>query len=115
MKSTLAIVLLAALCFVGTVGVGMAQDVTAAITGQVTDPSGGVLAGARVTAKDLDRGSVWNTDTNSGGYYNLPRVPTGRYEIRVDHAGFRDLKQETQAQAGSSIVLNLPLAVSSLT
>ena len=34
-----------------------AQEVTAAITGKVTDPSGAAIAGATVTAKDVDRGT----------------------------------------------------------
>ena len=65
------------------------QDVTAAITGVVTDPSGAVLAGATVTAKDTDRGTTWKVQTNSDGVYNLPRLPIGRYEVRVEQAGFQ--------------------------
>jgi len=66
-----------------------AQQVTASITGQVTDPSGAAVAGATVTAKDQDRGTVWPTTTNENGYYNLPRLPIGRYDIRVESAGFQ--------------------------
>ena len=66
-----------------------AQQVTAAITGQVVDPSGAAIIGAKVTARDLDRGTVWDTETNSQGFYNLPRVPVGKYEIRAEATGFR--------------------------
>ena len=53
------------------------QEVTAAINGQVTDPSGAAVSGAKVTVKDLDRGTVFPTTTDSSGRYNLPRVPVG--------------------------------------
>src|SRR5206468_3030403 len=36
-----------------------AQEVSAGITGRVTDPSGGAIVGAAVTAKDQDRGTEW--------------------------------------------------------
>jgi hypothetical protein len=55
----------------------------------VTDPSAAAIAGAKVTAKDEARGTAWSTETNTDGFYNLPRVPVGRYEIRVEASGFQ--------------------------
>ena len=65
------------------------QQVTASITGKVADPSSGIIAGAKVTAKDLDRGTLLTTETNAAGFYNLPRVPIGTYDIRVEVVGFQ--------------------------
>jgi hypothetical protein len=76
------------------------QEVTATITGIVTDPTGAPIAGATVTATDMDRGTTLPTTTNADGLYNLPRVPVGRYEIRVEMHGF-----ETAVR--SSVVLQL--------
>ncbi len=67
----------------------MAQEVSAGITGRVTDPSGGAIVGATVTAKDLDRQTPWSTKTNEDGIYAFPRVPVGRYELKVESAGFK--------------------------
>jgi len=53
------------------------QEVTASITGKVIDPSSGIIVGAKVTAKHLDRGTLLTTETNASGFYNLPRVPIG--------------------------------------
>ncbi len=64
-----------------------AQD-AAAITGRITDPSGAAVGTATVTAKDVDRGTVFRTPTNGDGVYNLPRLPLGRYEIRAEAKGF---------------------------
>src|SRR3974377_348089 len=66
-----------------------AQEITAAITGKVTDPSGAAIAGAQIAATDVDRGTVWKTDTNGGGVYTLPRLPVGNYELRVEATGFQ--------------------------
>jgi Carboxypeptidase regulatory-like domain/TonB dependent receptor len=68
---------------------GFAQETTAAITGKISDPSGSVVVNATVTAKDADRGTVWETKTNEEGVYALPRLPIGRYELRVEAAGFQ--------------------------
>src|SRR5580658_9708759 len=66
-----------------------AQQVTAAITGRVTDASGAVVPGANVIATDKDRGTEWPTTTNSDGVYNLPRLPIGNYRLKVEHTGFQ--------------------------
>jgi len=65
------------------------QDVTASITGTVTDSSGAALAGAMVTAKDMDRGTTWPATTNSDGLYNILRIPVGTYNVRVEAKGFQ--------------------------
>jgi hypothetical protein len=65
------------------------QDVTASITGTVTDSSGAPLAGAMVTAKDMDRGTTWPSTTNNDGLYNILRIPVGTYSLRVEAKGFR--------------------------
>src|SRR5437868_2783076 len=67
----------------------MSQEVSAGITGRVTDPSGGAIVGATVTAKDLDRGTPWTTKSNEDGIYAFPRIPVGRYELKVENAGFK--------------------------
>src|ERR1041385_4933842 len=73
---TFGLCLILAVWFVG-VGLpqqALAQQVTAAITGKVTDPSDAPIGNAAVTAKDVARGTTWTTETNALGFYNLPRV-----------------------------------------
>jgi hypothetical protein len=69
------------------------QEVTATITGSVTDPSGAAVVGASVVAHDVDRGTAFATQTNSDGVFNLQRVPVGTYEITVTSTGFQTAKQ----------------------
>src|SRR5690348_16909665 len=70
-----------------------AQEVTAAITGRVTDPTGAAVAGAKVTATDTQRGTQWPTTTNGDGAYNLPRIPVGTYNVKVENSGFQTTQQ----------------------
>ena len=65
------------------------QEVTAAINGAVTDPSGAAIGSARVTVTDVDRGTRFTAATDSGGNYSFPRLPVGRYNVRVEGAGFQ--------------------------
>src|ERR1700742_1349573 len=65
-----------------------AQEVTAAVVGTVTDPSGAPIKGATVVANDTERGSLWTVTTNDSGSYNLARLPVGTYGVKVTAPGF---------------------------
>jgi hypothetical protein len=69
------------------------QQVTAAITGKVTDPSGAPIVNSKVQAVDTQRGTVQETVTNGDGLYNLPTVPVGNYNVKVDSPGFASAQQ----------------------
>jgi hypothetical protein len=64
------------------------QQITAAITGSVVDPSGAPVIGARVVATDVERGLTYPVKTNAQGIYNLPEVPVGNYKLQVEAEGF---------------------------
>ena len=90
------------------------QEVTAGVNGSVTDPSGGAVAGAKVTAKDLDRGTTWPTVTGGGGSFNLPRLPVGRYEIRVENPGFQTaVRSNIELQLNQNARVDFTLQVGS--
>ncbi|HEY9126193.1 MAG TPA: carboxypeptidase-like regulatory domain-containing protein, partial [Acidobacteriaceae bacterium] len=69
-----------------------AQTVTGAVTGTVTDPSGAVVSGAKVTAHNLDTGVDTPTTTNATGFYRIEFLPIGRYEVTIDAGGFTTQK-----------------------
>ena len=77
------------------------QEVTAAIVGTVSDPSGAPIKGASVTASDTDRSTVWTAQTNEAGAYDLLRLPIGSYKLKVSAAGF-----ETAVYPAFALVLN---------
>src|SRR5260370_31714934 len=69
------------------------QEISAGITGRVTDPSGSAIINANVAAKDLVRGTEWDTKTNEDGIYAFPRIPAGDYQVRVEASGFKSFVQ----------------------
>ena len=64
------------------------QDISAKITGTVSDASGAVIAGATVTAHDTARGTEYPTQTNGSGSYYLSPLPVGDYTLKVSAPGF---------------------------
>jgi hypothetical protein len=65
-----------------------AQEVTATVTGTVSDTSGAAVAGAVINVKSVERGIVYSATTNEVGLYRIPQLPVGSYEERVEKAGF---------------------------
>ena len=63
-----------------------AQDAT--MNGVVTDESGAVLPGAAVTATSRSTGRLFEVVTNERGEYRLVGLPPGRYDMKVELAGF---------------------------
>jgi Carboxypeptidase regulatory-like domain/TonB dependent receptor len=65
------------------------QEVTAEITGTITDPDGAAVVGAIVTATDTQRGTSFSTRSNADGIYHLQRIPVGTYQLRAEGDAFR--------------------------
>jgi outer membrane receptor protein involved in Fe transport len=66
-----------------------AQLTTGSILGTVSDPGGGVVAGATVTATQRDTGFTRVGRTDASGAYSFPNLPLGRYDVKVEHEGFK--------------------------
>src|SRR5450432_1095044 len=97
-----AAVFLTALPFLASVSTLLGQEVTASITGRITDPQGGAMVGASVSMKDIDRGTDWPTKTNGEGIYAFPRLPVGNYQLKVEAPGFK-----TSVKNGIRLEVNL--------
>lgn len=65
-----------------------AQTVTGNITGTVTDPSGAIVSGATVTARNTATGVESQATTNDSGVYTIRFLPIGQYEVSVSANGF---------------------------
>jgi hypothetical protein len=66
-----------------------AQLTTGSIRGTISDPGGGVVAGATVTATQRDTGFTRAGKTDAAGAYSFPNLPLGRYDIKVEREGFK--------------------------
>jgi len=74
--------------FVIQAPVAQAQG-TADIVGTVTDNSGSVISGAKVTAKDLDTNLIRTEQTDASGQYSFTLLPVGHYSVTVEVTGFK--------------------------
>jgi len=79
------VVVLLVFCSVMT---AKAQTITGSVNGTVTDPSGAVIANARVTATNVDTGIATPTTTNSDGIYNTRFLQIGTYKVTIEAPGF---------------------------
>src|SRR6266436_5121192 len=82
------LVFLALAALLCTANPAWGQDVTASITGTVSDPSGAAVVGATVTAKSVERGITYTAVTNDSGIYRIAQLPVGSYELKVEKTGF---------------------------
>jgi hypothetical protein len=71
----------------------LAAAQTATLTGRILDPSGAVVPQARVAARNVETGVVSITETTLEGYYTVPALPPGRYELTVSKPGFVPVRQ----------------------
>ena len=67
-----------------------AQNTQGGITGNITDSSGAVIAGARVLAHNVDTGVDSSAVSDAAGLYRIPYLPIGRYTLTIHADGFGD-------------------------
>ncbi len=87
-----------------------------ALVGSVTDSAGLVLPGAHVVAVNQGTKDTYEATTNHEGYYNIPFVRPGRYEITATMAGFSPFKATGVEVATNQVVrTNAALQVGGIT
>ncbi len=84
MKTLFSLLMALLLC----AGLAPAQTGNATITGTILDASGAVVAGAQITATNLQTGVTRTTRTSASGLYVIPELRPGTYSVEVGAAGF---------------------------
>lgn len=85
------------------------------ISGTVTDSQGALIPAVKVGIRNLDTGQTRALSSDAAGYYRAVGIDPGRYEVRVEQAGF-----STEVRTGISLtvaqesVVNFSLKVSSV-
>jgi hypothetical protein len=87
-----------------------AQSYRGSIRGRVVDPSGGVIAGAKVSAKNNATGLKRDTATGSDGIYVLPELPAGEYTVTAESAGLSPVAQNATVSVGLDTTADFDLS-----
>ncbi|HEY1963311.1 MAG TPA: carboxypeptidase-like regulatory domain-containing protein, partial [Acidobacteriaceae bacterium] len=87
-----------------------AQSVRGVLSGSVTDPSGAVVAGAKIQAINANTGVSLATASTSSGSYQFAELPLGTYNVTVTAPGFKTASfSNVLVQVNTTTALNAKL------
>ena len=89
----------------------VAQTTTSSIEGTVTDPNGGLIAGAEVKASGTPLASERSVTANAEGFYRLTALPAGTYTLTVSHTGFATSTSNIELTLNRVVTLDIQLRV----
>jgi Carboxypeptidase regulatory-like domain/TonB dependent receptor len=94
----------------------LAQTTSGLITGTVTDSSGAVIPDAQVELTNQGTGVQRQAATDSSGYYSVPALQPGAYDVSVSKQGFAIEKlANVHLEVNQSEALNFKMSVSAST
>jgi outer membrane receptor protein involved in Fe transport len=99
------LVLAAALAAFGDPVVAQQSIDYASVSGRVTDPSGAVVAGAKVTVHQIETNQIGTATTDQDGRFRFPYLRVGPYEIVVSQQGFVDINRSLTLTVGAAYEL----------
>src|SRR4051794_6251449 len=103
----------AGLCLL--VGPAYSQSNNARISGTITDVSGALIPGVKVTVTNQLTKTPRNVTTDTKGFYILPDLSAGTYDVTVEADGFRKAEKVGYNLAdASSITADFKLEIGSL-
>lgn len=83
----------------------------ATIGGRVADPSGAVMPGVDVTARQIDTNTVTTGTTDREGRFRFTHLKVGPYELTVHHQGFADVTRTLTLTLGAAFDVPIMLSV----
>ncbi len=94
----------------------MAQGERGTITGTISDPTGGLMAGAKVMVRNTATNISSTVESNTAGIYTFPALNPGRYDLTVESAGFKTKKvSDIPLSVGLTATINVLLEVGQVT
>jgi outer membrane receptor protein involved in Fe transport len=91
-------------------GLSLAQVVGATLSGLISDTSGAAISGATVSSKNLATGEIREVVTNAEGFYSIPNVLPGSYDVTVTANQFSQaVRKGIVLTVGAQQALNISL------
>ncbi|MEO8727462.1 MAG: carboxypeptidase-like regulatory domain-containing protein, partial [Acidobacteriaceae bacterium] len=91
---------------------GQSQSINGTIRGRVTDTSGAAVPSASATVLNTATGFTRTVESGDDGYYVVPNLPLGPYQVTIAKAGFANLQAKgVIIQAGTEAVIDAPMKV----
>lgn len=107
---------IAILILTGLTSSTLAQDITARIDGQVTDPAGAVVTSATITLTNTKTGEVRTVMSDDNGSYTLTQIQPGTYDLSVRAQGFKEyLSKAMELSVNDRKTINVPLETGAVT
>lgn len=104
-----------ALLFLAGASLASAQTTTGDILGIVSDGTGAVISGAKVSVKNLLTNAVNATETGANGSFRVALLPRGTYEVTVEKPGFAKYQQgPIELSLNQAADLRISLSVASV-
>jgi len=82
---------------------------TGSLVGTVTDPSGAVVSGAKVTITNMATGQATALTTNPAGAYNSGSLAPGQFKVQISAKGFSSVIQIVTVLVGNTATANARL------
>ncbi len=99
---------LASLAAILTTSLG-AQTTTGSIRGYVRDPAGQPMAEVQLSVRSVDMGLMRGTASNLSGFYNIPGLRPGPYELTIRRLGFSPQSRAVTVAIGQTITIDFTL------
>src|SRR5215471_1218800 len=88
-----------------------AQAPTGSIEGVITDSSGAVIQGAKITVTDKSKGRTFSTTSGSKGAYAVSALEPGDYQVKVEAPSFKTGVLSVQVDVAKTVTGNVALEV----
>ncbi|HEY6293611.1 MAG TPA: carboxypeptidase regulatory-like domain-containing protein [Terriglobia bacterium] len=111
------VVALSLVCGVGLSRPVFAQTaVSGTISGVISDSSGAVIPDVSLTVTNAGTQLTRTTTTNPSGYYTIPSLPAGDYEVKAEKEGFQTcLNKSVHLDPAATLQVNCTLTVGQVT
>jgi hypothetical protein len=107
--------LCALLFFFPGAAAGLHAQVSASVSGTISDASGARIPAAEVQVKNRETGATRHSRTDTAGRYQVLALPVGDYQLRVSKAGFQEqIRDGIHLSVGEEARVDLMLQVGAM-